>query len=211
MGRRRPPDILRKSHAHTEGKQRARGKQALREALDVTDAPVSAHRGLLISLDGVVYLGKNVIAGAAETIQWLTDKAIPHLFVTNMTSGPAEALVERLAGFGIVVEVGEIQARPDLAASWPAANDAEPVALTGPAGAFFEAALERLGLAPADCWMIGDDIGADVAGAQAAGLKAILVRTGKFRPGDLRLGIEPELVIESIADLPRAWPAIVSS
>ena len=31
-------------------------------------------------------------------------------------------------------------------------------------------------------WMVGDDIEADIAGAQAHGMKTVLVRTGKFRP-----------------------------
>jgi ribonucleotide monophosphatase NagD (HAD superfamily) len=53
--------------------------------------------------------------------------------------------------------------------------------------------------------MIGDDIVGDVQGAQRAGLKAALVKTGKFRPGDLQLGIEPDLTLESIASLPAAW------
>lgn len=32
--------------------------------------------------------------------------------------------------------------------------------------------------------MIGDDIESDVGGAQACGLRGVLVKTGKFRPGD---------------------------
>jgi phospholysine phosphohistidine inorganic pyrophosphate phosphatase len=32
--------------------------------------------------------------------------------------------------------------------------------------------------------MIGDDIVGDVKGAQDAGLRGVLVRTGKFRPSD---------------------------
>ena len=34
MASRRPPDILRKSHAHTAGKPRDKGKRELEEALD---------------------------------------------------------------------------------------------------------------------------------------------------------------------------------
>ena len=32
--------------------------------------------------------------------------------------------------------------------------------------------------------MVGDDARSDVRGALAAGLQGLLVRTGKFRPGD---------------------------
>ena len=71
-----------------------------------------------------------------------------------------------------------------------------------PAAAFFHAAAERLGVAPAGLWMVGDDIHADIGGAIAAGLKGILVRTGKFREADLAGEVKPDLVIDSIADLP---------
>ncbi len=54
-----------------------------------------------------------------------------------------------------------------------------------PAQAFFDAALARLGVSAEQTAMVGDDIRADIGGAQAAGLGGILVRTGKFRPGDL--------------------------
>ena len=37
MAKRRPPDILRKSHAHTERKERAQDKQALRDELAESD------------------------------------------------------------------------------------------------------------------------------------------------------------------------------
>jgi ribonucleotide monophosphatase NagD (HAD superfamily) len=50
--------------------------------------------------------------------------------------------------------------------------------------------------------MVGDDIHADIGGAMAAGLKGVLVRTGKFRPSDLAGEVKPDLVIDSIAALP---------
>jgi HAD superfamily hydrolase (TIGR01458 family) len=57
--------------------------------------------------------------------------------------------------------------------------------ITGkPAPAFFAAALAELGVAAADAVLIGDDLADDIGGAQAAGIPGILVRTGKFRPGD---------------------------
>lgn len=70
-----------------------------------------------------------------------------------------------------------------------------------PSPDFFQLAVDDLGVAPAQVAMIGDDIEVDVGGAQRAGLKGILVRTGKFRETDLQLGIQPDGVIASIADL----------
>jgi phospholysine phosphohistidine inorganic pyrophosphate phosphatase len=88
------------------------------------------------------------------------------------------------------------------------ASGATPVVLGKPSAAFFDAALDMLDSLAAETWMIGDDIRGDVHGAQEAGLKGVLVRTGKFRPDDLRLGALPDGVIPSIADLPNWWPVI---
>ena len=82
------------------------------------------------------------------------------------------------------------------------ASGAEPVVLGKPAQAFFKVALDMLGVSAGDALMLGDDIRGDVQGAQAAGIAGALVRTGKFRDGDLALGIEPDLVMTSIDELP---------
>jgi len=54
---------------------------------------------------------------------------------------------------------------------------------------------------------VGDDVKTDVGGAQGAGLKGALVKTGKFREGDLSGDVRPDLVLASVADLPArpAW------
>lgn len=86
----------------------------------------------------------------------------------------------------------------------------EPQVLGKPDRAFFETALQRLNVTPADTLMVGDDIVGDVQGAQRAGFKAALVRTGKFRPEDLDLGIQPDAVFHSVADLPAWWASTQS-
>ncbi|QEY61996.1 TIGR01458 family HAD-type hydrolase [Metapseudomonas lalkuanensis] len=53
-----------------------------------------------------------------------------------------------------------------------------------PSSAFFASVLDDLGTSAAATLMIGDDVVADVLGAQQAGLTACLVRTGKYRAGD---------------------------
>jgi HAD superfamily hydrolase (TIGR01458 family) len=74
-----------------------------------------------------------------------------------------------------------------------------------PAPAFFANALASLGVAPAEAAVIGDDLESDVHGGQAAGMKGILVRTGKFRAADLdRAALSPDAVLDSLADLERA-------
>ena len=72
-----------------------------------------------------------------------------------------------------------------------------------PSAAFFNAALGDLGVNGADALMVGDDIVADVIGAQALGITGALVRTGKFRDSDLEDGLgRPDHVIDGIGQLP---------
>ena len=52
-------------------------------------------------------------------------------------------------------------------------------------------------------YVVGDDLEGDIRGAQNAGMKSILVKTGKFRYENLEnLKIVPDYIINSIADLP---------
>jgi HAD superfamily hydrolase (TIGR01458 family) len=252
-------------------------------------------RGILFDLDGVLYNDNRPIAGAVEAVTWVRAQAIPHLFVTNTTSRPRSALVEKLGSFGIPATEQEIHTPPAVAAQWLRANgqgdialflrpstraefaglpclpdDAErgaayvvigdledmwdyrtlnrafrllhhnpeaqlialgmtrywlasdglaldvapyvaalehatgrkPLVFGKPAAPFFLTAAERLGLPAESILMIGDDVTTDVGGAQAAGLKGALVKTGKFRPADLEGEVRPYAVFDSIADLP---------
>jgi phospholysine phosphohistidine inorganic pyrophosphate phosphatase len=74
-----------------------------------------------------------------------------------------------------------------------------------PAPAFFHAAAERLGVPSGEILMVGDDIESDIAGAQAAGMQAALVRTGKFRTLDLEGSVKPDAVLDSVAELLDLW------
>ncbi len=259
---------------------------------------------LLVDLDGVIYEGESPIAGAAEAMAWLQEREVPRLFLTNTTSRPRSALVEKLARMGIDTEESQILTPPVAASRWLAANASGPVALfvaedavqefaelelasttdsgpvaavvigdlsdgwsyaelnrafrllmgdpkptlvalgmtrywhapdglrldtapfvvalqhaTGadpvvlgkPARPFFEMALAELGASAAETCMIGDDIRTDVDGAQQVGIRSVLLRTGKFRTSDLGQGIEPDWVLDSVADLPGWWTKLAGS
>jgi len=75
-----------------------------------------------------------------------------------------------------------------------------------PATDFFQAAVTLLGRQE-NIIMIGDDIKGDIEASQQAGLKAILVRTGKFSEQDLESGINPDAILNSVAMLPGWWQA----
>jgi len=78
---------------------------------------------LLLDLDGVLYQDDHVIDGAVETLRWCKRRNIPHLFVTNTSSRPRRALVERLSSMGLSVSDQQ------MARDYLVANDATPLAL----------------------------------------------------------------------------------
>jgi ribonucleotide monophosphatase NagD (HAD superfamily) len=71
-----------------------------------------------------------------------------------------------------------------------------------PSASYFEAALAALDADPENTWMVGDDVDADIGGAAALGMRTILVRTGKFRDGAAAWSVSPDVVLDSIADVP---------
>lgn len=249
--------------------------------------------GLLIDLDGVVYQNNQLIPGAKQTLQWLRENNIPHLFVTNTSSKPLTTIVEKLANMGIQVKPESILTPPSAAAAylqekqltrtmllvasptyedfsqldictpestslnavvvgdlgqewtfyklnqafnvlmaqpqaelvalgmtryWKTAQGLqldvgpfvsalayatgrEPVIMGKPSSAFFKLACSRLGLPAEQVFMIGDDAKSDVGGAQQAGIRGVLVKTGKFQASDLQT-TAPDIVLESFAELP---------
>jgi HAD superfamily hydrolase (TIGR01458 family) len=83
------------------------------------------------------------------------------------------------------------------------AAQTEATVVGKPSAAYFDAALEALDADPQLAWMVGDDIDVDIAGAQACGLRTVLVRTGKFRPDAVEAtSTRPDGIISSLAQLP---------
>jgi phospholysine phosphohistidine inorganic pyrophosphate phosphatase len=100
---------------------------------------------------------------------------------------------------GLLLDVGPFIVALEHAAERSA------VVLGKPAAPFFQSALDDLGLPAHEVLLVGDDVRGDVAAAQAVGISGLLVRTGKYRPGDLQRNIIPDAVLDSVADLPAWW------
>ena len=87
----------------------------------------------------------------------------------------------------------------------------EPVALeqfrpvfTGVEPGAIEAALTELQVGAEEAILVGDDLLDDIGGAQGAGIRGFLVRTGKFRPGDeAHPLVRPDGVFDDLAALVR--------
>jgi HAD superfamily hydrolase (TIGR01458 family) len=72
-----------------------------------------------------------------------------------------------------------------------------------PNRAFFEQALLSLGVPASAAVMVGDDLENDVQAAQQAGLRGLLVTTGKHGPASPLLArVRPDAILPSIANLP---------
>lgn len=112
---------------------------------------------LLIDLDGVLYEGDRPVAGAAAAIDWIVAEGIPHLFLTNTTSRPRRAIVEKLASMNISASEQRILTPPVAAARWITAHVSGPVAL-------FIAPVTRR-----------EFDGLDIAAADAANVAAVVV------------------------------------
>jgi len=82
------------------------------------------------------------------------------------------------------------------------ASRKEAIVLGKPSPAFFRSALAGMDCAPDTAVMVGDDAEADTAGALRAGLAhALLVRTGKYQPGDeTRFTPHPTATLADLAD-----------
>jgi HAD superfamily hydrolase (TIGR01458 family) len=98
---------------------------------------------------------------------------------------------------GMVLDVGAYSAALEYGAG------CEAVVVGKPSPAFFAAALAALSAQAATAIMVGDDIEADVGGAIAAGLRGVLVRTGKYRADTLDASaVTPTAVVDSVCDVP---------
>jgi HAD superfamily hydrolase (TIGR01458 family) len=91
--------------------------------------------------------------------------------------------------------------------SWIAALEfatgKEATIIGKPSASFFHLVADSLGMKPHEVLMVGDDIVSDIGGAQQAGFKTALVKTGKFKESDLMSEIKPDIICDSFADLAR--------
>jgi HAD superfamily hydrolase (TIGR01458 family) len=136
-----------------------------------------------------------VLGGASRDF---TYDAINRSFRRLMDGAPLVAMHRNLywrTAEGLELDAGA------YVAGLEAATGARAVVCGKPAPAFFEAALHVLGVPAEGAVMVGDDIVNDVEGARAAGLTGVLVRTGKYRDGDLDRGTA-DVVVDSLADVP---------
>ena len=88
------------------------------------------------------------------------------------------------------------------AAALECATSKEAIVVGKPSKDFFHAALRDMRVEAEYAVMVGDDVASDVGGAQAAGLRGILVRTGKFTEADERHPqVKPDGIVDNLAEV----------
>jgi putative hydrolase of the HAD superfamily len=122
--------------------------------------------------------------GAIETLHELRVRGVTLGLITNGGAEAQRAKIERFA----------------LAAHFAYIGIEGEVGHGKPHRIAYNTALTALGVAATDCWMVGDNLEWDVAGAQAVGIRGIwLDKWGTGVPADA--GVEPDGVVRSIAEL----------
>ena len=69
---------------------------------------MAACRGVLLDLDGVIYVGSRVLPGSLAAVARLRGAGLPIRFITNTTRTPHRLLMAKLRGLGLEVDDGEL-------------------------------------------------------------------------------------------------------
>ncbi len=80
--------------------------------------PLEDIKGVLLDLDGTIFVGDRLIPGAADAVDALRRGGLPLRFGTNITRMSRLALVNRLSEMGLEVEPAEVFTAPLAAAAW---------------------------------------------------------------------------------------------
>jgi len=99
-------------------------------------------------------------------------------------------------GVGLKVDIGCFVRGLEYSAGVTAVTIGKPEPL------FFQTALNEMGVKAEQAIMVGDDINSDIGGAQNAGLRGVLVKTGKYREHLVaEAGVTPDRTIDALADV----------
>ena len=112
------------------------------------DRLVDAYDGVLLDLDGVVYVGANAVPGAPEAISVLRHDGTGVAFVTNNAARTPDEVASALIGIGIPAAPTDVVTAAQAAARLLAAQVPPGSAVLVVGGAGLRAALDEYGLRP---------------------------------------------------------------
>jgi len=113
-------------------------------------------QGVLLDLDGTVFVGDQLVPRAAEAIAALRRGAIPIRFGTNTTRMSRDALVQRIRRLGVEINPEEVFTAPLAALSWLEKKGIRSVALCVPEATRADFARCRIDHTSPEAVIIGD-------------------------------------------------------
>ena len=102
---------------------------------------------VFLDLDGTIYLGSNLIAGALSFLERLEERGIRRFFLSNNSSKSVGQYLEKLRGLGIPASEDEILLSTHDLISWLSENGIDQTYLVGTEG--MREMLESVGVATA--------------------------------------------------------------
>ena len=260
------------------------------------DERIKSIKGILCDIAGTIEFKKKPIEGAIDTINFLRNKGVKIVFLTNTDSRTPAAIYKLLKNYGFTVEPQDIftpivaikeflknepeksvyfltttdvkevfssfkqissDEQPDIVVMGDFSDDwrverldqvfkyvlngatligtqgnrfyldnggnpcidtgafirmignaaQKPYSILGkPSKEYFHLALSKIGLKPDEVIILGDDIESDIKGGNNAGIRSIMVKTGKGENYSKKKGdIIPFMTIDSIKDLKKMW------
>lgn len=89
-------------------------------------------RGLLLDLDGVVYVGHAVLPGSLEAVSRIRGAQLPLKFITNTTRRPLRRIVSDLAQLGLHVQAEDIYTPASIAQGFLTRQNLKPFLVVHP-------------------------------------------------------------------------------
>jgi len=93
---------------------------------------MTAIRGVLLDLSGVLYVGSGAVPGAPEALARLRGAGLPLRFITNTTRSTRKAIGEKLRRLGFEIEDDEIFTAPSAVRAYLAEHGLRPQLLIHP-------------------------------------------------------------------------------
>jgi ribonucleotide monophosphatase NagD (HAD superfamily) len=141
--------------------------------------------GYLIDMDGTICWGSELIPGADRFVNGLRKANIPFLFLTNNSQWPRHDVAARLQQLGINITEDHIF----------------PCTITT---AMLTVARGELALAPDQTVLIGGTMETGILGAQLDYRTILVLKGGTRREDARRSAWQPDLIVDSVADLDTA-------
>jgi HAD superfamily hydrolase (TIGR01458 family) len=90
---------------------------------------MTAHRGVLLDLDGVLYVGRQPLPGAVDALGRLRTAALPLAFITNTTRRSRETIRTDLGAMGLMIAPEELFTPARAVRDWIAGRGLSPYLL----------------------------------------------------------------------------------